>query len=102
MLSPSLRRIGEEVYHEASPVGGDKTGESEGALSPPTSVCQAKGCFMGSQDLRVRVLSCLVALSTLTRVDCLAHVMVALKIELKEDVVCESGYVSVFVCSVDE
>ena len=86
MLAPSLRRIGEEVYHEASPVGGgDTTGESEGAVSRPTSLRRAKGSFMGSPELRVRVLSCLVALSALTRMDCLAHVMDALKIELKED-----------------
>eukprot|EP00731_Ephydatia_muelleri_P030856 Em0022g370a len=87
MLAPSLRRIGEEVYREASPFRGDTTGELEGALSRPTSVRQARDSFMGSSELRVRVVSCLVALSTLTRVDSLAHVMDALKIELKEDVV---------------
>ena len=43
---------------------------------------------MCSPELRVKVLSCLVVLSTLTRVDCLANVMDTLKIELKEDVVC--------------
>ena len=95
------------MYREASPLRGDTTGELEGALLRPTSVRQARDSFMGSPELRVRMVSCLVALSTLTRVDSLAHVMDALKIELKEDVVrecvvveCACVCVCVCVCAV--
>lgn len=85
LLAPSLRRIGEEVYCPAKPTGNDVTGKSEGSHLEHTSSRQAKSCFMNSPELRVRVLSSLVALSTITRVDCLAHVMDVLKAELKED-----------------
>ena len=89
MLAPSLRRIGEEVYHHSSPPGADVMArDSGGAVLYHASWCRAKGCFMASPEVQVRVLSCLLALSTLTRVDCLAHVMDTLKMELKEDVVC--------------
>lgn len=71
LLSSSLRRIGELCA--ASAIGT----QSHGVKLPPHSLCN-------SLDIRVRLLSCLVILQTLTQVDAVNLAMQALKCDLRQ------------------
>jgi len=78
-LASTLRHIGEELYKP------QVTKVSEEGLTPKSEK-QKLEIYFHSPNIAVRILSSLIILKTLSRVDYLAHVFDVLKTDLKDDV----------------
>ncbi|XP_078370082.1 coiled-coil domain-containing protein 138-like [Oculina patagonica] len=78
-LASTLRHIGEELYKP------QVTKVSEEGMTPKSEK-QKLDIYFHSPNVAVRILSSLIILKTLSRVDYLAHVFDVLKTDLKDDV----------------